>query len=240
MTRFDLHVHSALSACAEDVMSPRQVILRARDAGLSMLAVADHNASAHVQTARRLGGDLGIVVVPGMEVESREEVHILVYFTELPALAEFQVLVDQALPQQPNAPEVFGYQLLYDEQDEIVGLDERLRQVGTALGIEQIIRIVRGLGGAIVPAHIHRRRTSLLSQLGFVDPAADFDAVEVARPEWVKSGLRLGARVDGFPAIAGSDAHFLEDVGRLRLELTGDVHDIHGLIRGVRELAEAA
>ena len=240
MTRFDLHVHTALSACAEDIMSPRQVLLRARETGLTVLAIADHNASAHVEPARRLGRDCGIVVIPGMEVESREEVHILAYFTDLPALAEFQVLVDQALPPEQNAPEVFGNQLIYDEQDEIVGIDERLRQVGTGLGIEDIIRAVRGLGGAVVPAHVHRRRTSLLSQLGFVDPAADFDAVEVARPEWVKSGLRLGARVDGFPAITGSDAHFLEDVGRLGLELEVDVDDIHALIRGVRELEAAA
>jgi len=221
-------------------MSPRQILLRAREAGLTLIAIADHNASAHVEQARRLGKDCGIVVVPGMEVESREEVHILAYFTEMQALAELQLLVDKALPGEPNASDVFGHQLIYDEQDEIVGLDDRLRQVGTGLGIEEIVLAVHGLGGAVVPAHVHRRRTSLLSQLGFVDPAADFDAVEVARPEWVKSGLRLGARVDGFSAISGSDAHFLEDVGRFCLELDPDVKDIHALIRGVRELGAAA
>ncbi|HEY9595648.1 MAG TPA: PHP-associated domain-containing protein [Spirochaetia bacterium] len=239
MTRFDLHVHSALSACAEMIMSPRQIVLRAREAGLTVLTVADHNASAHVPVARRLGGDSGIVVIPGMEVASREEVHVLVYFSEMEALAEFQDLVDRSLPDEQNSPDIFGYQLLYDDGDDIVGCDERLRQVGTSLGLEEICRTVHSLGGAVVPAHVHRRRYSLLSQLGFVEGAGVFDAVEIARPEWVAGGFRLGQRIDGFPALAGSDSHFLEDVGRFHLEIDGTVRDIHDLIREVRDLSTA-
>jgi predicted metal-dependent phosphoesterase TrpH len=236
MTRFDLHIHSALSACAEMIMSPRQILLRARAAGLTVLTLADHNASAHVPLAQRLGRDNGILVIPGMEVASREEVHLLVYFADMTALAEFQELVDRNLPEEANSPEMFGYQLLYDDQDEIVGCDERLRQVGTGLGLEEIITTVHGLGGAVVPAHIHRKRFSLMSQLGFVDSTAAFDAVEIARPAWVKGGYRLGQRVEGFPALSGSDAHYLEDVGRLRMELERSVDGIHDLIQGVRDL----
>jgi predicted metal-dependent phosphoesterase TrpH len=237
MTRFDLHIHSALSACAEMVMSPRQILLRARAAGLTVLTLTDHNASAHVSLARRLGHDSGIMVIPGMEVASREEVHVLVYFTEMTALSEFQDLVDRNLPDESNSPEVFGYQLLYDDHDEIVGCDERLRQVGTGLGLEEIITTVHGLGGAVIPAHIYRKRFSLMSQLGFVDSTAAFAAVEIARPVWVRGGYRLGQRVEGFPALTGSDAHFLEDVGRLRLELERSVGGIHDLIQGVGELS---
>src|SRR5271157_2184932 len=226
MTRFDLHIHSALSACAEMIMSPRQILRRARAAGLTVLTLADHNASGHVSLALRLGRDNGILVIPGMEVASREEVHLLVYFTEMTALTEFQELVDRNLPEEANSPEIFGYQLLYDDQDEIVGCDERLRQVGTGLGLDEIITTVHGLGGAVVPAHIYRKRYSLMSQLGFVDSTAAFDAVEIARPGWVKGDCRLGQRVEGFPALTGSDAHFLEDVGRLRMELEGSVEGI--------------
>jgi 3',5'-nucleoside bisphosphate phosphatase len=236
MTRFDLHIHSALSACAEMIMSPRQILLRAQAAGLTVLTLADHNASAHVPLALRLGRDSGILVIPGMEVASREEVHLLVYFAEMTALTEFQDLVDRNLPEESNSPEMFGYQLLYDDQDEIVGCDERLRQVGTGLGLEEIITTVHGLGGAVVPAHIYRNRYSLMSQLGFVDSTAAFDAVEIARPAWVKGGCRLGQRVEGFPALSGSDAHFLEDIGRFWMELERPVDGIHELIQGVRDL----
>ena len=239
MTWFDLHVHSALSACAEMVMSPRQIMLRAASAGLTVVTLADHNASAHVEVARRLGDECGVMVIPGMEVASREEVHVLVYFTDMGALAAFQELVDRSLPDERNSPEVFGYQLLYDERDDIVGCDERLRQVGTGLGLDEIVTTVHSYGGAVVPAHIHRRRYSLLSQLGFVDPAADFDAVELARPEWVAGGYRLGQLVDGFPALAGSDSHFLEDIGRFHTEVHGSVRDIHGLLSEVRQLSGA-
>ncbi len=217
-------------------MSPRQILLRARAAGLTVLTLTDHNASAHVSLARQLGGDNGILVIPGMEVASREEVHLLVYFTEMAALTEFQALVDQNLPEEVNSPEMFGYQLLYDDQDEIVGCDERLRQVGTGLGLEKIITTVHDMGGAVVPAHIYRTRYSLMSQLGFVDSTAAFDAVEIARPGWVKGEYLLGQRVEGFPALTGSDAHFLEDVGRLRLEIEQPVGGIHDLIRALHDL----
>lgn len=219
-------------------MSPRQILLRARAEGLTVLALTDHNASGHVPLARQLGRDNGILVIPGMEVASREEVHLLVYFAEMKALADFQELVDRNLPEEANSPEMFGEQLLYDDQDEIVGCDERLRQVGTGLGLEQIITTVHGLGGAAVPAHIYRRRYSLMSQLGFVDSTAAFDAVEIARPAWVKGDYRLGQRVEGFPALTGSDAHFLEDVGRLRMEIERPVDGIHDLLRCVHDLPQ--
>jgi len=236
MTRFDLHIHSALSACAEMVMSPRQILLRAKAAGLTVLALTDHNASAHVALAQRIGQELGIQVIPGLEVASREEVHLLVYFTEIKALAEFQEWVDRNLPEETNSPEFFGYQLIYNDQDDVVGCDERLRQVGTGLGIEEIIAHTHRLGGAVVPAHVFRKRYSLMSQLGFIDAAAAFDAVEIARPEWVKGNYHLGQRVEGYPAVTGSDAHFLEDVGRLQMALERSASGIHDLIRSVKDL----
>lgn len=237
MTRFDLHVHSALSACAENVMSPRQILARAQAAGLTMVAVTDHNASGHARVLAELAPEFGVRLVPGMEVTTREEVHVLACFADMAGLLDFQVLVDASLPMEPNVPEVFGHQVLYDAADEIVDLDERLRQVGTRLSLERVVVEIQQRHGVAIPAHLHRYRNSVVSQLGFVDPGAGFDAVEVTAAQWRRQALELGARVDGFPALTGSDAHFLEDIGRVMLELPGDIENVRVLLHHVRELA---
>ena len=114
MTRFDLHIHTALSACAENIMSPGQILARAKEAGLDMIAITDHNASANVSVSIQFGKKLGIKVVPGIEITSLEEVHILGLFENLDELEDFQKLVDSALPPGINIVEISGHQLVFD------------------------------------------------------------------------------------------------------------------------------
>lgn len=238
--RFDLHVHTALSACAEDVMSPGQVVRRAAAAGLTILAVTDHNASAHVRPAMRAAAGSGLTVVPGMEVCSREEVHLLALFADAAALADLQELVDAALPAAENVPAVFGYQVVYDDHDEICDLDRRLRQAGTALSIERLVAEIHQRGGLAVPAHVFRGRFSLLSQLGAVDAGPGFDLLEIGYSQWVRDKYRLGRRYAGVPLITGSDAHFLEDIGRVAKinVLPAAADDLRALAPALRALPE--
>ncbi len=234
MTRFDLHIHSALSACAEKTLSPARIIGRALAAGLSVVALTDHNASANVPPAVEAGQRCGVGVIPGVEVTTREEVHVLAFFEDVETLADWQALLDEALPSAANRPEFFGYQLLYDAGDEIIGVDERLRQVGVGLGLDAIADEVHARGGVVVPAHVFRRRHSLTSQLGFVAPGAGYDAIEVTAAEWRRGGYRLGQRLHGYPVVAGSDSHFLEDVGRFWLELAEPVRGAADILAAVR------
>lgn len=238
-TRFDLHLHSALSACAENTMSPRQIVARALDSRLDMIAVTDHNASAHAPLMARLGEESGLVVVPGMEVTTREEVHVLALFADLAGLRAFQETVDGALPEAQNDAEHFGLQLVYDEHDEVVDVDERLRQIGTSLGIDALTERIRACGGVAIPAHVFRGRNSLTSQLGFINPDGGYDAVEVSVRTWRQQGLRLGQRVAGFPVIVGSDAHFVEDIGRFCLETPTPVRTVPQLLGVLRQLEDA-
>ncbi len=219
MTRFDLHIHTALSACGENTMSPRRILDRAGRAGLNLLAVADHNASAHVPLLARLAEKYGITVIPAIEVTTREETHLLAYFSELAHLAEFQGLVDRSLPNLKNDSEIFGWQLIYDDENEIVGVDEQLRQIGTDLDIQTLTAEIHRLSGYAVPAHVFRYRYSLTSQLGFIDQSEKFDALEVGAVEWHRRQLKPGTVESGFPVISGSDSHFLEDIGRNYLEI---------------------
>lgn len=237
MTRFDLHIHSALSACAENSLSPGRLVDRASQAGITLLALTDHNASANVSPTVEAGRRHGVGVIPGIEVTTREEAHVLALFDDLDRLADWQAVVDAALPAASNRPEFFGHQIVYDAADEIVGVDERLRQVGIGLGIDAITEAVHDRGGVVIPAHVFRRRNSLTSQLGFIDPTAVYDAVEVTATEWRREQRWLGQRLAGFPVVAGSDTHFLEDVGRWWLEVGAEVSTASGLMDVVRRLA---
>lgn len=237
MTRFDLHIHSALSACAENGLSPGRLVDRASQAGITLLALTDHNASANVSPTVEAGRRHGVGVIPGIEVTTREEAHVLALFDDLDTLADWQAVVDAALPAASNRPEFFGHQIVYDAADEIVGVDERLRQVGIGLGIDAITEAVHARGGVVIPAHVFRRRNSLTSQLGFIDSTAAYDAIEVTAAEWRREQRCLGQRLAGFPVVAGSDTHFLEDVGRWWLEVGAEVSTASGLMEVVRRLA---
>ena len=223
MTRLDLHVHTALSACAEDVMSPGQVLERAERRKVDVLAITDHNASAGAECAYRMARSSSVRVLPGMEITTREEVHLLALFDDPGALHELAALVECNLPAGENDDDLFGYQLVYDERDEIIGADDRLRQTAVMLSIDRLVDEIRALGGLAIPAHVFRPRNSLTSQLGFIDPTSGYDALEVRWRYWQSGEYQLGDRIEGFAVMTGSDAHFLEDVGRHCLELKAPV-----------------
>ena len=230
MTRFDLHIHTALSACAENIMSPGQILSRAKDAGLDMMAITDHNASANVSVSIRFGENLGIKVIPGIEVTALEEVHFLGLFEKLEELEDFQKLVDSALPPGKNIAEISGHQLVFDSGDEIIDVDENIRNIGLSLSSDRIISEIKKRNGYVIPAHIHKRIYSLVSQLGFIDPDAGFDALEIAAPLWLREGFKIGQRIEGYPVISGSDSHFLESVGRFHMEIPETADSLKGLM----------
>jgi predicted metal-dependent phosphoesterase TrpH len=219
MTRFDLHIHTALSSCAENVMSPRQIIRRAKAAGIDTIAITDHNASANVEKTITAGNDAGIRVIPGIEVSSLEEVHLLGYFETMDALADFQELIDKSIPPGENVSEVSGYQLVFDGNDEISDIDEKIRNIGISIPLDKVVSEIRKRNGFAVPAHVFKKRYSITSQLGFIDANAGYDALEVQSPMWIHEGYKLGMKIEGYPAFSGSDSHFLESVGRFYMEI---------------------
>ncbi len=200
-----------------------------------MLAITDHNASAHIPAALRLADEFNLTVVPGMEVNSREEVHVLALFAQLDSLTSFQALVDQSLPAEKNRPEYFGYQTIYDEYDEVIDLDEQLRQVGTSLTLEALTKEIRQRGGIIIPAHVLRRSYSLKSQLGFISETSDFDALQISAESWQARQFHVGDRLHDCPVMRASDAHFLDDVGKAPTEIRQTSTDIRSLMRFLQQ-----
>ena len=209
----DLHIHTCLSPCASLDLSPRNIVARAKFQGLDVIAITDHNTAKNVQVVMRLGEKGGIKVIPGMEVQSREEIHLLTLFPDWPATAAWAEEVSRNLPEMNNDPLVFGDQPIVDEDGDILDFEPRLLLNSLGLPAEEIIRLVAKKGGVAIPSHFDRGSFSLISQLGFIPPNMPLEVLEVGRsrfsyPEGV---WRDGSRT--FPLIACSDAHRPEEIG---------------------------
>ncbi len=209
----DLHIHTCLSPCASLDLSPRNIVERAKFQGLDVIAITDHNTAKNVQVVMRLGEKGGLKVIPGMEVQSREEVHLLTLFPDWPAAAVWAEEVARSLPEMENDPLVFGDQPIVDEDGNILDFEPRLLLNSLGLSAEEIIRLVAAKGGLTIPSHFDRGSFSLISQLGFIPPNMPVEALEASRsrtpyPEGV---WREGSRT--LPLIACSDAHRPEEIG---------------------------
>ncbi len=215
----DLHVHTALSPCAEPEMTPAYIIGLCLEYGIDIVAVTDHNSAANVRAMRDFAEGTGIVVWPGMEIETKEEVHVLVLGDDVDVVEEWQEFVYSHLPALPNRPEVFGEQQLFDKQGEVIGVVDRLLLTSLDLTVDDVRFEAKRRGLVSIAAHVDRPANSYLSNLGFLPPPDDFDLLEVSsrQPlEEVKSRL---PSLSGYRIVVSSDAHRLTDLGEPRTRL---------------------
>jgi PHP family Zn ribbon phosphoesterase len=212
----DLHIHTCLSPCASLDLSPRNIIEQAKLQGLDVIAITDHNTAKNARVVMDLAQKEGINVIPGLEVQSREEVHLLTLFPDWPSAAEWAEEVFLSLPEMKNDPLLFGDQPIVDEDGNILDFEERLLLNSLSLSAEEIIHRVHRKGGLIIPSHFDRSSFSLISQLGFVPPDMPLDALEANRIQNLSPEIiwREGSRT--LPLIASSDAHSQEEIGRIR------------------------
>jgi hypothetical protein len=209
----DLHVHTCLSPCADWEMSPRKIIRACRAAGLGLIAVCDHNSAENAGAVMSVGRRHGLAVLPGMEICSREEVHVLAVFGELEQALTMQEMVYAHLPGE-NRPDVFGHQIVATEADEVLAQNPRLLIGATALSLADIVRSTHALKGLSLAAHVDRPTNGIIQQLGFIPQGLDLDGVEVSHrisPAAAKSALPA---IGNLPCLTFSDAHFLSDIGR--------------------------
>lgn len=194
-------------------MSPRNIIRIARERGLQIIAITDHNSTRNVRTCMSLGEREGLYVIPGCEVNTREEVHVLCYFPHLEATEAFQCYLDKKMSDVKNDPDRFGYQVAVDENDRIVYEEERSLFMGIDDEIDGVAEVVYQLGGLFVPAHVDRPRNSLFSQLGFIPPGLRYHALEVSKSTTPAEFLLSHPELKGVRLIQSSDAHYTEDIG---------------------------
>ena len=210
----DLHIHSCLSPCGDWAMSPRKIVQQGLDVGLDLIAVCDHNSAENAGAAMREGDRQGLQVLPGMEICSREEVHILALFDELEPALEMQAHVYAHLPGENNS-KVFGFQVVANEADEVIGENPRLLIGATRLGLHDIVNKTHMLGGINISSHVDRPAYGIINQLGFIPDDLALDGLEVSCHIELAKAAQSIPGIENFSCVTASDAHYLEDIGKV-------------------------
>lgn len=211
---YDLHLHSALSPCGDEDMTPNNIVNMALLKGLDIIALSDHNSAGNLRAAAKAAGSR-LLVIPAIEVESAEEVHIVCYFPSVDRAEQFSEELKAQLPPIENRPDIFGRQLYLNEKDEVTGEEHQLLVCASGLSIEQVFSLTANYGGASVPAHIDRSSSSILSNLGFIPPDLPVSALEIT----AKGRAELEQKYAGFRILTNSDAHYLEDIAEPEFSL---------------------
>jgi len=209
----DLHVHTCLSPCADLDMYPRAVVEKAMVEKLDVIAICDHNASDNIQYILRLAEGKSLTVLPGMEITSSEEVHLLALFDTLGDLQKIQNIVYENLS-GTNREEIFGCQAIVNDCDEVEGFNDRFLLGATKLSLHELIDHIHGFGGLVIASHIDRESFSVISQLGFLDPDIPLDALEVTHQTGIQKARIKYPELSNYPFIESSDAHFIKDIGQ--------------------------
>lgn len=210
--RADLHIHTVLSPCGNLEMSPSNIINKAVEQSLDIIGVTDHNSTLHGPLMRKLGKQQNVFVMTGAEVTTREEVHCLAFFENDEMLGIFQGYLDRHLPVIKNKPSVFGYQVVVDENENILKQIEPLLITGIRQSIDEVERMVHQLNGIFIPAHVNKKVNSILGNLGFLPADLKADAMEVTGD--LDAFLRSYPEFDKFSIVKSSDAHQPELIGK--------------------------
>jgi PHP family Zn ribbon phosphoesterase len=208
----DLHVHTCLSPCAELDMHPMALVQRAIEAKLDMIAICDHNSSANVPYVIKAAKSSKLKILPGMEITTSEEVHLLAIFDSLSNLILLQKIIDQHLT-GVNDEKLFGVQAIVNEIGEVEGINNQLLIGATDLSLDTLISHIHQFDGLAIAAHIDRESFSVLSQLGFIDDNADFDALEITPRTGFDQARIKYSELSQYPFIVSSDSHFIKNIG---------------------------
>ncbi len=209
---YDLHLHSCLSPCGDNEMTPFNLVNTMKVFGYDLIALTDHNSCRNCRAAMQAGKAAGITVVPGMELCTSEEIHVVCLFPDADSAEAFSALVRDNIPPVNNRPEIFGEQLVMDDADTVLDNEPLLLNTASYFSIDEVPALVAQYGGACFPAHIDRHSYSILSALG------DFsEDLPVAAFELTMQADEAHYR-DTYPALKDklllrdSDAHYLDNI----------------------------
>jgi predicted metal-dependent phosphoesterase TrpH len=192
-------------------MSPRGILTSAKKKGLDILGICDHNTTENSPAVMKAAEPLGIAVLPGMEVTSQEEVHVLALFDTFENALSLQEHVYKNLPGE-NDEEAFGMQVIVNEKEEVLGFNDKLLIGATTIPLEEVIRLIHSLHGIAIASHVDREAFSIIGQLGFVPDNLELDALEIS-PRVTYQDAQTAYPYD-YPITSSSDAHYPEDIGK--------------------------
>lgn len=211
---YDMHIHSALSPCAEEEMTPNNIVNMAVLNGLDIIAVTDHNSAGNLQAFKECSDRKGIVFVPGIEVESAEEVHIVCLFADVESACMMGDEVRKNLLPAENKPDIFGTQLFFDSDDNVTGQEEQMLLFASAMTAEEVFEKAYGLGGCAYFAHVDRASYSVFSALGTFPEDIDTGVVEVSDTAAGRSFAAGSRQLTDKTLLFCTDSHRLETISR--------------------------
>jgi len=235
---YDFHIHSALSPCGDEDMTPNNIINMSLLKGLDAIAVTDHNNAANCQACMALGRRNGIIVVPGMEVQTKEEVHVLCLFETIDSVKMFEDELKRHFEWIPNSEELLGRQLILDENDELTGVEKRLLIHSIDLNIYALVELAHRHKGIAVPAHIDRKAFSLIANLGFLPPDLKVDALELSKKTSQEKFKEKNPMYKNYRFLLNSDAHYLHDISECDNYLEVDEKNIENIFKALRKSNE--
>ncbi len=227
---YDLHIHSCLSPCGDEDMTPGNIVGMAAIKGLDVIALTDHNTCRNCPAAMAIGEQYGVLVIPGMEINTIEEVHAVCLFPELEKALEFDAYVYERLIKFPNKEEIFGRQLICNEEDEIIGTEANLLINSVAISFDELWDLVRRYDGVMFPAHVEKSANSLIANLGFVPPDSKFRTAELKNLKKLHEVRKGNPYLNDCRIISNSDAHYLEDIHEPDLTILVREKSIQGVL----------
>jgi len=196
MANIDLHTHTVHS---DGGLSPAELVSKAKETGLSALAIADHDSVGGIGEALEVGNKLGVEVVPAIEVSAypnlENEYHILGYFIRWQ---------DKALQQKLEY-----FQKVRRER--AVKVVERLNHLGYKLDFDKVKEIAKG---TIVQPHI---------AFAVIDEAANKDKLVKEFATLPKTGDFIREHL-----IPGKDAYIARET-LTPVEAIDLIHSVDGL-----------
>ncbi len=203
---YDFHIHSALSPCADNENTPESIVAMASVKGLNAIAVCDHNAISNVLAAMECGEAFGVTVLPGIEIQTSEEIHVVALFKNFSDLQQFYYTL--SFPPIKNDENTFGEQLIIDSDNNIVGKEERMLLLGANQGIYEVTQSIIDMDGKAILAHIDREANGILAILGAIPEDLPFSLIEFSST----ASAEIRGQYSNFKSITNSDAHYLTDI----------------------------
>ncbi len=230
---YDLHIHSCLSPCGNEDMTPANIVNMAKLLELDVIAVTDHNSCRNCPAVLNLAARNDIVAIPGMELCTLEEVHVLCLFENLQDAMGFDDYVYSKLVRIPNNEKIFGKQEIYDEEDHLTGTEPYLLINATDISFDSLGELMGQYHGIYIPAHIDKSSNSLISNLGFIPPDSSFACAELKDISRLTQLRESHSYLSGCNIITDSDAHSLECIHEPVNFLHADSKDRQAILRAL-------
>ncbi|MCQ2400562.1 MAG: PHP domain-containing protein [Lachnospiraceae bacterium] len=227
---YDLHIHSCLSPCGDNAMTPANIAGMAAAKGLEAIALTDHNSSRNCGPFLAYCDAYGIIGIPGLEINTIEEVHAVCLFRTLEDALDFDSYVYDHLQKVPNNERIFGQQILMNDDEEEIGREPNLLINATDISFDEVWDLVRNRNGVMFPAHIDKDANSLTANLGFIPPGSQFKTVEIKDLKKLHKVRETHPFVNTCQVVSNSDAHYLDAIREPSLSLYVEEKSRDGII----------